>query len=172
MRGNKHKKEKEAETIVDIMMHGGASAVFHGMSEADVKRIMQYPFNMFASDASIREFGAGMPHPRGYGTNARVLAEYVRDQKVISLEEAIRRMTSLPAQKFQLHDRGLLAEGYAADIVVFDENKVQDVSTYDRPHAYSQGFKYVIVNGILTVENEKHLGTRAGHALYGPGVLR
>ncbi len=172
MKGKKHKKEQEAETIIDIMIHGGASAVFHGMSEDDVKRIMKYPFNMFASDASIREFGAGMPHPRGYGTNARVLAEYVRDQKVISLEEAIRRMTSLPAQKFQLHDRGLLREGYAADIVVFDENKVQDVSTYDHPHAYSQGFKYVIVNGVLTVENEKHLGVRAGHALYGPGVVK
>jgi len=172
MRGNKHTKEKEAETIIDITMHGGASAVFHGMSEDDVRRIMKYPFNMFASDASIREFGAGMPHPRGYGTNARVLAEYVREQKVISLEEAIRRMTSLPAQKFQLQDRGLLADGYAADIVVFDENKVKDVSTYDRPHAYSQGFQYVIVNGRLTVENEKHLGTRAGQALYGPGVLR
>jgi N-acyl-D-amino-acid deacylase len=172
MRGNKHRKEKEAETIIDIMMHGGASAVFHGMSDDDVKRIMKYPFNMFASDASIREFGAGMPHPRGYGTNARVLAEYVRDQKVISLEEAIRRMTSLPAQKFQLHDRGLLAEGYAADIVVFDENKVQDVSTYDHPHAYSRGFKYVLVNGTLTVENEKHLGTRAGMALHGPGAVK
>ena len=172
LKGNKHTKEKEAETIIDIMMHGGASAVFHGMSEDDVKRIMKYPFNMFASDASIREFGAGMPHPRGYGTNARVLAEYVRDQHVISLEEAIRRMTSLPAQKFQLHDRGLLAEGYAADIVVFDEIKVQDISTYDHPHAYSTGFKYVIVNGVLTVENEKHLGVRAGHALYGPGVLK
>ena len=172
MRGNKHTKEKEAETIIDITMHGGASAVFHGMSEDDVKRIMKYPFNMFASDASIREFGAGMPHPRGYGTNARVLAEYVSEQKVISLEEAIRRMTSLPAQKFQLHDRGLLADGYAADIVVFDETKVKDVSTYDRPHAYSQGFQYVIVNGQLTVDNEKHLGTRAGQALYGAGYSR
>src|SRR4029453_18499438 len=94
MKGNKHNKEKEAETIVDIMIHGGASAVFHGMSEEDVKRIMKYPFNMFARDASIREFGAGMPQPRGYGTNARALAEYVREQHVISLEEAIRRMTS------------------------------------------------------------------------------
>jgi N-acyl-D-amino-acid deacylase len=172
MKGNKHKKEKEAETIVDIMKHGGASAVFHGMSEEDIKRIMQYPFNMFASDASIRVLGAGVPHPRGYGTNARVLAEYVRDQHVISLEEAIRRMTSLPAQKFQLHDRGLLREGFAADIVIFDENKVQDVSTYDRPHAYSRGFQYVIVNGVLTSENEKHTGARAGHALYGPGVSK
>ena len=172
MRGNKHKKEKEAETVVDMMMHGGASAIFHGMSEEDVKRIMKYPFNMFASDASIRQLGAGMPHPRGYGTNARVLAQYVRDQHIISLEEAIRRMTSLPAQKFQLHDRGLLHQGYAADIVIFNENEVQDVSTYDRPHAYSRGFKYVIVNGALTVENEKHLGVRSGHALYGAGTMK
>jgi N-acyl-D-amino-acid deacylase len=127
---------------------------------------------MFASDASIREFGAGMPHPRGYGTNARVLAEYVRDQHVISMEEAIRRMTSLPAQKFQLRDRGLLADGFAADVVIFDENKVQDLSTYDYPHAYSTGFRYVIVNGVLTVDNEKHLGARAGRALYGPGASK
>ena len=127
---------------------------------------------MFGCDATIRVFGEGMPHPRGYGTNARVLAEYVRDQHIISPEEAIRRMTSLPAQKFQLHDRGLLIEGYAADIVVFDENKVQDVSTYEHPHAYSRGFKYIIVNGVLTVENEKHTGARAGHALYGPGAGR
>ena len=169
MKGRKHKRKAEAETIIDIMIAGGASAVFHGMSENDVKRIMQYPFNMFASDASIRTFGFGMPHPRGYGTNARVLAEYVRDQHVISLEEAIRRMTSLPAQKFQLKNRGLLREGYAADIVIFDEKEVQDISTYDKPHAYSKGFHFVIVNGVLTVDNEIHLGIRAGNALYGPG---
>jgi len=171
MKGRKHKVKKEAETIIDIMMNGGASAVFHGMSEEDIKRIMQYPFNMFASDATIRTFGFGSPHPRGYGTNARVLAKYVREEKLISLEEAIRRMTSLPAQKFQLKDRGLLREGYAADIVIFDEMEVQDVSTYDKPHAYSKGFHYVIVNGVLTVENEIHLGVRAGKALYGPGNL-
>jgi N-acyl-D-amino-acid deacylase len=172
MKGKKHTAKSEAETVIDIMMHGGASAVFHGMSEEDIRRIMKYPFNMFASDATIRQFGSGVPHPRGYGTNARVLAEYVRDQHVISLEEAIRRMASLPAQKFQLHNRGMLAEGYAADIVVFDENKVQDVSTYDHPHAYSKGFQYVIVNGVLTGENEKHTGARAGRALYGPGASK
>jgi N-acyl-D-amino-acid deacylase len=169
MMGRKHKRKAEAETIVDIMINGGASAVFHGMSEVDIKRIMQYPFNMFASDATIRTLGLGMPHPRGYGTNARVLAKYVRDEKIISLEEAIRRMTSLPAQKFQLNNRGLLREGYAADIVIFDEKEVQDVSTYDKPHAYSKGFHFVLVNGVLTVENEKHTGVRAGIALYGPG---
>jgi N-acyl-D-amino-acid deacylase len=110
-----------------------------------------------------------MPHPRGYGTNARVLGKYVREEKVISLEEAIRRMTSLPAQKFQLQDRGLLRMGYAADIVIFDEKEVADISTFENPHAYSKGFHYVIVNGVLTVENEKHNGMRAGKALYGPG---
>jgi N-acyl-D-amino-acid deacylase len=171
MKGRKHKAKEEALTVIDIMMNGGASAVFHGMSEEDIKRIMQYPFNMFASDATIRTFGSGMPHPRGYGTNARVLAKYVREEKVISLEEAVRRMTSLPAQKFQLKDRGLLREGYAADIVIFDEKEVQDVSTFDKPHAYSKGFHYVIVNGVLTVDMEKHTGARAGMALRNPGSI-
>jgi N-acyl-D-amino-acid deacylase len=165
MMGRRHKAKYEAETVIDIMMKGGASAVFHGMSEEDVKRIMQYPFNMFASDATIRIMNAGMPHPRGYGTNARVLGKYVREQKVISLEEAIRRMTSLPAQKFQLYDRGLLREGYAADLVIFNENEVSDMATFEKPHAYSKGFQYVIVNGKITVDNGKHNGTRNGMAL-------
>lgn len=168
-KGNKHTAKAEAETVIDIMMNGGAGAVFHGMGEEDVKRIMQYPFNMFASDASIRVFNAGMPHPRGYGTNARVLGKYVREEKVLTLEEAIRRMTSLPAQKFQLQDRGLLREGYAADIVIFDAQTVTDAATFQKPHAYSKGFQFVIVNGVVTVENEKHNGARAGKALYGPG---
>lgn len=169
LRGKKHKAKAEAETVIDIMLNGGASAVFHGMSEEDVKRIMRYPFNMFASDASIRVMSAGVPHPRGYGTNARVLGKYVRDEKVISLEEAIRRMTSLPAQKFQLHNRGLLKEGYAADIAVFDENKVTDLSTFEKPHQYSAGFLFVIVNGKLTVDAGKHTGARNGEVLFGPG---
>ena len=170
LKGRKHKAKEEALTVIDIMMTGGASAVFHGMGEDDVKRIMQYPFNMFASDASIRVLNAGMPHPRGYGTNARVLGKYVREEKVISLEEAIRRMTSLPAQKFQLSNRGLIQEGFAADIVIFDEAIVKDISTFEKPHAYSKGFHFVIVNGVLTVENEKHTGARNGHAIYGKNL--
>jgi N-acyl-D-amino-acid deacylase len=169
LKGRKHKAKAEAETVIDIMINGGASAIFHGMSEEDLKRIMQYPFNMFASDASIRVLNTGMPHPRGYGTNARVLGKYVRQEKVLSLEEAIRRMTSLPAQKFQLHNRGLLRAGYAADIVMFDEKEVTDISTFEKPHAYSKGFHYVIVNGVLTVGKEKHTGARAGKAIYGTG---
>jgi len=164
-RGKKHKVSEEAETIIQMMEQGGAGMVFHGMSDKDVITIMQYPFNMFASDASIRIYGSGNPHPRGYGTNARVLSKYVRDEKVISLEEAVRRMSSLPAQKFQLKDRGILREGFAADIVVFDEQKVQDMSTYNQPHQYSEGFKFVLVNGRLTVEEGKHNGTRAGSTL-------
>lgn len=165
MKGRKHTAKEEAETVMDIMIAGGASAVFHGMGEEDVKRIMQYPFNMFASDASIRVLNAGMPHPRGYGTNARVLGKYVREEKVISLEEAVRRMTSLPAQKFQLKDRGLLKAGMAADIVVFDEKQVKDLSTFEKPHAYSTGFHYVLVNGVVTVDNQQHNGVRAGRVL-------
>lgn len=165
VKGRKHKAREEAETIMEMMEQGGAGMVFHGMGNEDVKAIMQYPFNMFASDASIRVYASGNPHPRGYGTNARVLGKYVREEKVISLEEAIRRMTSLPAQKFQLYDRGLLREGFAADIVLFDEQKVQDLSTYDKPHQYSTGFQYVLVNGQVTVDQGKHNGTRAGTTL-------
>jgi N-acyl-D-amino-acid deacylase len=171
LKGRRHRAKEEAETVIEMMLNGGAGMVFHGMSEEDIKYIMRYPFNMFASDASIRIFNQGVPHPRGYGTNARVLSKYVRDEKVLSLEEAIRRMTSLPAQKFKLHDRGLLREGMAADIVVFDEKTVRDLSSFNKPHQYSTGFKFVVVNGQIVVDNDKHTGTRSGKALYGPGSI-
>lgn len=144
--------------------------VFFSMNEEDLRRIMQYPYNMFASDAGIARYGSGVPHPRSYGTNARVLGQYVRTLKVIRLEEAIRRMTSLPAQKFQLRDRGLIKEGMAADIVVFDEAQVGDQSTFSNPHAYSSGFQYIIVNGAITAEGGKHTGVRNGVVLRGPGT--
>lgn len=165
LKGKKHTAKEEAYTVMQMVQQGGAQMVFHGMGDEDVKRIMQYSFNMFASDASIRQFGVGAPHPRGYGTNARVLAKYVREEHVISLEEAIRRMTSLPAQKFQLKNRGLLREGFAADIVIFNEATVKDLSTYEQPHQYSTGFKYVLVNGKVVIENEQHNGTRSGMVL-------
>ena len=109
-----------------------------------------------------------MPHPRAYGTNARVLGQYVRLLKVISLEEAVRRMTSLPAQRSKLRDRGLLREGMAADIVIFDEFTVGDLATFVKPHAYSKGFEYVVVNGQLVAEKGKHTGVRSGQVLKGP----
>ncbi|UYZ59353.1 N-acyl-D-amino-acid deacylase family protein [Hymenobacter latericus] len=167
--GRKHKAAAEAATILDLVLQHDAGMVFHGMSEPDVQQIMRYPFNMVASDASVRVWQEGAPHPRGYGSNARVLGRYVRELRVISLEEAVRRMTSLPAQTFGLADRGLLRPGMAADIVVFDPATVQDRSTFEQPHQYSTGMHYVLVNGRLTVVQGKHLGTRAGRVLYGPG---
>jgi len=166
--GRKSKAPFEAETIMDMIEKGGAQMVYHSMNEDDVRYIMRYPFCMSGADAGVPIPGKGMPHPRGYGTNARVLGKYVRDEKIISLEEAIRRMTSLAAQKFQLKDRGLLKEGMAADIVIFDEKEISDHATFEQPHQYSTGFHYVLVNGQLVVENSKHTGARSGIALYGP----
>lgn len=163
--GRKHKASEEALTILDIMKLGNPSMVFHGMSEGDIEYFMKYPFNMFASDASIRIFGEGVPHPRGYGTNARVLGQYVREKKVITLEEAIRRMTSLPAQKFNLRDRGFILPGFAADLVIFDENVIIDKSTFTEPHQYSTGIQWVLVNGQVTLENGKHTNLRNGQVL-------
>jgi N-acyl-D-amino-acid deacylase len=153
-----------------MMLAGGAQMIYHGMDEDDVRYFMKYPYNMVGADAGVAT-GKGMPHPRGYGSNARVLGRYVREEKIISLEEAIRRMTSLPAQKFQFKDRGILKEGMAADIVVFDENEVIDLSTYEQPHQFSKGFSYVLVNGIPVIADAKHTGVKSGKVLYGPGKM-
>jgi len=171
LKGRKQKPAEEAETVLEMIEKGGAQMVYFSMDESDLRRIMQYPFNMFASDAGIAQFGSGVPHPRAYGTNARVLGRYVREQKVLSLEEAIRRMTSLPAQKFQLRDRGMIREGMAADIVVFSEADVADQSTFSKPHSYSLGFKYVVVNGKMVIDEGRHTGMRSGMVLHGPGFV-
>jgi N-acyl-D-amino-acid deacylase len=168
LKGRKSKPAEEAETILEMVEKGSAQMVFFSMHEGDLRRIMQYPYNMFASDAGIARFGSGVPHPRSYGTNSRVLGMYVRDLKVISLEEAIRRMTSLPAQKFNLQDRGLVHQGMAADLVIFDPQKVGDKSTFTQPHAYAEGFEYVIVNGKVTAQHGKHTGERNGQFVKGP----
>ena len=163
--GNKHNQKAEAETIIQMIEKGGAQMVYHGMSDNDVVAIMKYPFNMIASDAGIAVMGVGKPHPRAYGTNARVLGKYVREMGVITLEEAIRRMTSLPAEKFNLKNRGLIKEDYIADIIIFDENEVTDMANYTEPHQYAKGFKYVWVNGALTINEGVHIGTRKGMAI-------
>jgi N-acyl-D-amino-acid deacylase len=168
-KGRKAKMKEEAETILDLMMAGGAQMVYHSMNENDVRYFMKYPFNMVGADAGVIVFGIGMPHPRGYGSNARILAKYVQEEKLVSLEEMIRRMTSLAAQKFQLKDRGLLKEGYAADIVVFDENEVTDKATFENPHQFSVGFYFVLVNGKPVIDNGKHTGLKPGVTLKGPG---
>lgn len=169
LKGRKAKMKNEAETILDMMLAGGAQMVYHSMNEDDVRYLIKYPFNMVGADAGVPVPGRGMPHPRAYGTNARVLARYVRDENLVSLEEMIRRMTSLAAQKFQLKDRGLLKEGMAADIVVFDLNTVTDKATFEQPHQLSEGFHYVLVNGQLVIDDGKHTGLKTGATLKGPG---
>lgn len=166
MKGRKPKAREEALTILDMMLAGGAQMVYHSMNEKDVQYFMKYPYNMIGADGGVAT-GKGMPHPRTYGTNARVLARYVRDQKIISLEEAVRRMTSLAAQKFQLKDRGLIKEGMAADIVIFDEATVQDNATFEQPHQFSGGFHFILVNGKVVIDEGKHTGVRSGKALKG-----
>ncbi|WP_138995269.1 amidohydrolase family protein [Larkinella sp. C7] len=172
--GRKNNAETEADLVLELMDKTAMKRiqmVYHTMSEDDVATIMHYPNTMIASDAGVARFQSGMPHPRGYGTNARVLGRYVREKKVIPVEEAVRRMSSLPAQRFKLDDRGILKPGYAADLVVFDEKTVSDQSTYDVPHAYSTGFSYVLVNGIPVIEGGKHNGKRPGQVLMGKGYV-
>lgn len=163
--GRKKKPDAEAETILDMIAKGGAQMVYHGMDEGDVKYIMGYPFCMVGADAGIPVPGKGMPHPRGYGSNARILGKYVREEKVISLEEAIRRMTSLAATKFHLKNRGQIHEGFAADILVFDPAAISDHATYEHPHQYSTGIRYVLVNGEPVLSEGKHTGRRSGQNL-------
>jgi N-acyl-D-amino-acid deacylase len=172
LKGRKGKMKYEAETILDMMMAGGAQMVYHSMNEDDVRHFIKYPFNMIGADGGVVVYGKGMPHPRAYGTNARVLAKYVREEKLVSLEEMIRRMTSLAAQKFQLKDRGLIKEGMAADIVVFDFSEVTDKATFEKPHQFSAGFHYVLVNGQLVIENGKHTEVRSGITIKGPGFIK
>jgi N-acyl-D-amino-acid deacylase len=159
----------QIEQILEMYEAGGASMVYHSMGEDDVKRIMQEPFTMIASDAGVRQVDDSVPHPRGYGNNPRVLGRYVRELKLISLEDAIRKMTSLPAQTFGFRDRGLIREGFAADIVIFDENTIIDQATFEKPHQFPLGISYVIVNGAPVVENNQMTEARPGMALRGPG---
>jgi N-acyl-D-amino-acid deacylase len=157
--------DDQVAMILEIQENGGASGVFHGMSEEDLQTFMRHPNTMIACDSGIRIFGEGVPHPRGYGNNARILARYVRDLKVLRLEDAVRKMTSLPANTFHFAGRGELREGNWADIVLFDPEKVQDEATYKDPHRYPKGIPYVLVNGIVVLNNGEHTGAKAGQAL-------
>ena len=168
VRGSK-KVNDQIDQILEMYDKGGAGMVYRTMSEDDVRNIMREPFTMIASDSSVREFGVGMPHPRGYGDNARVLGEYVRNQHLLTLEDAIRKMTSLPAQTFSLRDRGQIREGFAADIVIFDDMTVADKATFEQPHQYAVGFSTVIVNGQVVLDGQKMTGKMPGQPLRANG---
>ena len=155
----------QVELILDIETRSGASAIYHGMNEADLVRFMKHPMTMVASDGNPRKLGEDMPHPRSYGNNARVLAQYVREQKVLTIEEAIRKMTSLPAETFQLKDRGVIRLGAFADLVIFDPETVNDPSTFSDPHHYAEGFHDVIVNGGVVIRDGKLTSVRSGGPL-------
>ena len=157
--------DAQFEAARDMLLAGGASMVYHLMSDEDVDRIMRHPKVAIASDSGVLVEGEGVPHPRGYGNAARVLGEYVRKRHVVTLEDAIRKMTSLPAEHFRLDRRGLLKAGYAADIVVFDAARVSDAATYDKPHAYASGIPWVLVNGVVVVKRGEQVPDRPGQVL-------
>ena len=161
--------ENAADVVFDILRKGGATAVYHAIGPDDVDRIMQHPAVAVGSDGPIGIFGEGAPHPRQYGTFARVLGHFVRERGVITLEDAVRKMTSMTAQRLSIHDRGLLAEGLFADIAVFDLDEIIDRATFEDPHQYAVGMKYVLVNGELVVRDGAHTGARPGRILHGPG---
>jgi N-acyl-D-aspartate/D-glutamate deacylase len=156
---------------------GRVMAIYHMMSEADVETALRFPWTSIGSDAgaSATEGGqdpTGLTHPRAYGNFPRVIARYVRERGVLPLEQAIRKMTSWPATRMRLADRGAIRVGCWADVVVFDLDALQDRATYDQPRLSPSGIDWVLVNGRVVIDHDRHTGVRPGHVLYGPGRAR
>jgi N-acyl-D-amino-acid deacylase len=145
-----------------LMLNGGASMIYHAMQDDDVVRILQHPMVSVASDAGVGDEADGPVHPRAFGNTARVLGEYVRERKGLTLEEAVRKMTSLPAGFFKFEDRGVIREGAVADLVLFDPATVRDLATYERPRAFPTGIPHVLVNGVFVVRDGRTTGARPG----------
>lgn len=154
-----------ADLVIEGQLNGGAGCIFHAINEEDVKRIMQHPMTMIASDGRMAVLGEGHPHPRSYGTFPRVLGYYVREQKVIDLALALRKMTSMPAVRLGLSDRGYIKEGMQADITIFNPRTIKEVGTFEDPHHYPEGINYVLVNGDLAFSNNKLTTSRSGQVL-------
>ena len=154
-----------AELVIEAQLNGGASCIFHAMDENDVVNIMKHPQTMIASDWRLVKLGDGHPHPRWYGTFPRVLGQYVREKKVLSLKEALHKMTALPAAAMGLKDRGMIAEGYKADLTLFNPDTVVDLATFEKPHQYSNGIEYVIINGKLAIDQTEFKAVKSGQVL-------
>jgi len=172
----KELNKEPADAAFDLVMQGKGRvyAIYHMMSEQDIVTALKFPWTSIGSDAGAAlkpgtVDGLGLAHPRSYGNHPRLIARYVREQKILSLEEAIRKMTSWPATRMRLASRGWIKEGGWADVVIFDYDKIQDRATYDRPLLSPVGIDYVLVNGQVVIEHGKHTGARPGHVLYGPG---
>jgi N-acyl-D-aspartate/D-glutamate deacylase len=165
-----------ADAAWDLVLggEGRVMAIYHMMSERDIRRALRFPWTSIGSDAGAAR-GAGevdllgLPHPRSYGTFPRIIARYVREMGALTLEEAIRKMSSWPATRMRLPDRGVIREGMWADVVVFDFEAIQDLATWDDPVEYPVGIDYVLVNGEIVVDHGRHTGARPGRVLRGPG---
>ena len=163
---------------MDLVIEDGSrvSTVYFLMSEENVKKQLKLPWVSFDSDAASLapegEFLKSNPHPRAYGNFARLLGKYVREEKVISLTEAVRRLTGLPATNLGLDRRGFLRTGMFADVVVFDPATIADRATFEKPHQYSVGVKHVFVNGAHVLKDGEHTGAKPGRALWGPGKIK
>jgi dihydroorotase/N-acyl-D-amino-acid deacylase len=162
--------EAAADTALEIVEKGGASAIFHAISEDDLERILVHPATMVASDGEVTTFGQASPHPRSYGTFVRVLGRYVRERRLLGLEQAVRKLTAMPAARIGLLDRGLLRPGMKADVAVFDAERVADRATYEKPHQFAEGVLLVLVNGQAVFENGSMTPARPGRVLLGPAA--
>ena len=171
MRGKPGSIEDAADTALWLVENGACGGIYFAISEDDIQRVLRHPASMVASDGQVVVFGRASPHPRSYGTFARVLGRYVRDLKIVTLEDAIRKMSSYPAQRLGLRDRGVLRERMKADVVVFDPAAVRDMSTFEQPHQYAQGVSTVIINGQVAFENGAITSARPGRVLYGPARM-
>jgi len=176
----KELKKDPADTAFDLVAQGTQGrvlAIYHMMSEQDIDTALRFPWTSIGSDAGTAlvpggDDSLGLPHPRSYGNFPRVIARYVREQHVLTLEDAIRKMTSWPATRMRIADRGLIRQGIWADAVIFDYDKIQDRSTYEKPDLSPDGIDYVLVNGVVVIDHGKHTGARPGRVLYGPGFRR
>jgi N-acyl-D-aspartate/D-glutamate deacylase len=156
------------EALIELQLEGGFIGIFHGMEDGDVERIMRHPTAMFETDGDLVEPGAGFPHPRSYGSFPRVLARYVRERGVLTLEQAVHKMTGLTAAWHHQSERGLLRPGQFADIVVFDPERIADRSEYTDPHHYSEGVVWLLVNGETAIAEGEITGALPGRFLERP----
>jgi N-acyl-D-aspartate/D-glutamate deacylase len=170
------KSEPDAAWDIVLAGAGRVTAIYHMMGEQDIETALRFPWTSIGSDAGAALVltggdDIGLPHPRAYGNHPRVIARYVRERHVLTLEDAIRKMTSWPASRMRIAHRGSIKEGNWADVTIFSFDTIQDRSTYEHPLELPAGVEYVLVNGVLTIEKGHHTGARAGRIMYGPGKL-
>jgi N-acyl-D-amino-acid deacylase len=163
------------ETAVDLIVEDNSSVttIFHSISEENLRKILARPWVSFGSDAAAiatePPFTDKEVHPRTYGNFARLLGRYVRDENALGLAEAVRRLTSLPADNLRIVDRGRLKSGFFADLAIFDPVRIADRATYERPHQYAVGMRHVFVNGVQVLRDGEHTGAKPGRFVHGPG---